>query len=192
MSLLLFLGYRVGTVYFLNGLVWIDWRKDMDYTIRKMKDTEYYLLNHFLYEAIFIPEGVEAPPKSIINKPELQVYVLDFGKKNDICFVAEVADIVVGAVWARVMNDYGHIEDGIPSLAISIYKEYRGYGIGTKLMKTMLGELKQRGYERTSLAVQKVNYAVKMYKSVGFEIVNENEEEYIMMCQLININNTDW
>jgi ribosomal protein S18 acetylase RimI-like enzyme len=128
---------------------------------------------------------VAAPPKSIINTKELQVYVSKFGKeKDDICFVAEVDDIVIGAVWVRVMNDYGHIEEGVPSFAISLYKEYRGYGIGTKLMKRMLAELKEKGYEKTSLAVQKANYAVKMYKNVGFEIVDENEEEYIMVCHL--------
>lgn len=32
-------------------------------------------LDAFLYEAIFIPEGVEAPPMEIINQPELQFYV---------------------------------------------------------------------------------------------------------------------
>ncbi len=48
----------------------------------------------------------------------------------------------------------------------------------------MLAELKCRGYKKTSLAVQKENYAVKMYKNVGFEIVDENEEEYIMVCVL--------
>ena len=71
--------------------------------------------------------------------------------------------------------------DGVPSFAISLYKEYRGLGIGTMLMKRMLEELKERGYQKTSLAVQKANYAVKMYKNVGFEIIDENEEEYIMM-----------
>ena len=40
------------------------------------------------------------------------------------------------------------------------------------------------GYKKTSLAVQKENYAVKMYKNVGFEIVDENDEEYIMVCVL--------
>lgn len=157
----------------------------MNYRIRKIKDDEYGLLNDFLYEAIFIPKGVQAPPKSIINLPELQVYVFDFGKhEDDICFVAETDERVVGAVWVRVMDDYGHIEAGIPSFAISLYKEYRGYGIGTALMKKMLGELQQKGYKKASLAVQKANYAVKMYKNVGFKIVDENEEEYIMLCQL--------
>lgn len=51
-------------------------------------------------------------------------------------------------------------------------------------MKEMLCTLKQRGYKKISLAVQKANYAVKMYKKAGFEIVDENEEEYIMICSL--------
>lgn len=37
---------------------------------------------------------------------------------------------------------------------------------------------------KTSLAVQEVNYAVQMYNKVGYEIIDENEEEYIMVCKL--------
>ena len=54
-------------------------------------------------------------------------------------------------------------------------------------METMLCELKSRGYNMTSLAVQKANYALKMYTKVGFEIVDENDEEYIMVCEFKNI-----
>lgn len=157
----------------------------MDYTVRQMCEAEYPLLNDFLYEAIFIPEGVESPPRSIINSPELQVYVRDFGAQpHDRALVAEVDGKVVGAVWVRVMNDYGHIDDDTPSFAISLYKEYRGQGIGTALMRTMLDTLKQNGYKKASLAVQKANYALKMYLKVGLEIIDENEEEYIMLVQL--------
>lgn len=157
----------------------------MNTNIREIKNTEYALLDDFLYEAIFISEGVEAPPREIIYAPELQIYVENFGSRDgDICFVAEAAGKVIGAVWVRIMDDYGHVEDGIPSFAISLYREYRGLGIGTAMMKRMLTELKARGYQKTSLAVQKANYAVKMYQNVGFEIVDENEEEYIMVCVL--------
>lgn len=157
----------------------------MNYIIREILEKEYSLLENFLYEAIFVPKGVPAPPKTIIEQPELQVYVTDFGKKKDgIGLVAEVGTKVVGAVWVRIMNDYGHIDDATPSFAISLYKEYRGWGIGTALMQEMLCILKQRGYQQASLAVQKENYAVKLYKKVGFEIVDENEEEYIMACHV--------
>lgn len=157
----------------------------MNYIIRKLRQEEVKALDTFLYEAIFIPEGVEAPPMEIINQPELQVYVDGFGtKKGDICFVAESDGVIVGAVWVRIMDDYGHVDDETPSFAISLSKEYRGKGIGTELMKQMLTELKDGKYKKASLAVQKQNYAVKMYKKVGFEIDDENEEEYIMVCQL--------
>lgn len=82
------------------------------------------------------------------------------------------------------MNDYGHIDNETPSLAISLYEEYRHFGLGTAFMKEMLQFLKDKGYKQTSLSVQKANYAVNMYQKVGFEVVKENEEEYIMVCQL--------
>lgn len=157
----------------------------MDYMIREIAKNEYSLLNKFLYEAIFIPDGIEPPDKSIIHNPELQVYIRDFGKyKDDYCLIAEADNKIIGAVWARIMEDYGHIDDMTPSLAISLYNDYRGHGIGTDMMKRMLRLLKNNGYKRVSLSVQKENYAVKMYLKVGFVIKCENNEEYIMVNYL--------
>ena len=156
----------------------------MDYRIREIRENEYCILSEFLYEAIFIPEGTEKPAKSIIEQPELQVYIADFGKSDDWCLVAEVKEKIVGAVWVRIMNDYGHIDDETPSFAISLYEEYRNMGIGTVLMRDMLEFLKNKGYKQTSLSVQKANYAVRMYQKVGFEVIDKNEEEYIMVCRL--------
>lgn len=160
----------------------------MEYIIREIKKSEYQLLNDFLYEAIFIPKGVEPPPRAIIENDDLRVYVKDFGQfPDDRCLVAETDGKIVGAVWVRIMNDYGHIDDETPSFAISLYKDYRGKGIGTNMMRKMLQLLKQSGYNKASLAVQKENYAVRMYKNVGFNIIDENQEEYIMVCDLQKI-----
>lgn len=157
----------------------------MDDMIRKMKKTEYPLLNDFLYEAIHIPQDAEAPPRSIINIPELQVYVEQFGRgRADYALAAEMDSKIVGAVWVRIMNDYGHIDEKTPSLAISLYKPYRGLGIGTALMEAMLSLLKGKGYESVSLSVQQANAAVRMYQRLGFQIVDENEEEYLMVKEL--------
>ena len=52
--------------------------------------------------------------------------------------VAEANNEIVGAVWCRIMNDYGHIDAETPSFAISLLKQYRNYGIGTNLMGQML------------------------------------------------------
>ena len=157
----------------------------MNINIRKLRSDETALLKEFLYQAIFIPEGVKPPDRSIINLPELSLYYEDFGRgPADNCLVAEVDDKVVGAVWTRIMNDYGHVDDETPSFAIALYKDYRGKGIGTSMMRKMLALLRQQGYKKASLAVQKANYAVRMYEAVGFRIVADNNEEFIMVCEL--------
>lgn len=155
------------------------------YKIREMKEAEYFLLKEFLYEAIFIPEGIAPPPKSIVEHPLLQIYIKDFGSKpDDKCFVAEADGKVVGAVWVRIIDDFGHIDDDTPSFSISLYKEYRNRGIGTEMMKQMLEWLAQKGYKKASLSVQKANYATKLYLKVGFEILEEKGDEYIMLYRI--------
>lgn len=48
----------------------------------------------------------------------------------------------------------------------------------------MLSILKDCGYRRASLAVQKANYAVRMYQRIGFDLASETEDEYIMVNRL--------
>lgn len=152
-----------------------------------MRTDEYPLLDDFLYQAIYQPDTTNLAPKSIINKPELQVYIINFGKqKDDYCFCAEVDNKVVGAVWVRNINGYGSIDNVTVGFAVPVFDEYQNMGIGTALMKTMLEHLKELNYPKASLAVQKENYAVGMYQKVGFEIVDENEQEYIMIHRLQN------
>lgn len=155
----------------------------MEYIIREMEVQEYPLLADFLYEAIFQREESDLLPRTIINEPEMQVYIQDFGNgKDDYCLCAEVNKKIVGAVWVRNISGFGAVDDTTPEFAISLYKEYRGSGIGTALMQKMIEVLRKKGYSKASLAVQKDNYALRMYKKVGFQIVDENEEEFIMEC----------
>ena len=91
---------------------------------------------------------------------------------------------VVGVVWVRNIEAYGSIDDETPEFAISVLEEYRGMGIGSELMRRMLHRLKTDGFPKASLAVQKANYAAKMYQKLGFRIIGENAEEWIMICDL--------
>ncbi|MBR4810455.1 MAG: GNAT family N-acetyltransferase [Bacteroidaceae bacterium] len=157
----------------------------MNYQIRPIQPKEIPLLKDFLYEAIFIPEGAVAPPRDILDDDSLQVYIRNFGQSpDDYCLVAEADDKIVGAIWSRIMNDYGHIADDVPSLAISLYKEYRKQGIGTDLLQQMISLLKDEGYKSVSLSVQKANYALKMYQKAGFKVISDDGEEVIMQCPL--------
>ncbi len=194
---------------------------EVEVKIRELKQGEEDLLKDFLYEAIFIPEGMDAPSRDIIELPELRIYYEDFGSGHaDYCLFATVEkdatgndrsaskatagndsptpkvsmgkvgivprpyEKVVGAVWTRLMKDYGYVDDETPSFAISLYKEYRGKGYGAELMRAMLELLRSKGFKKASLAVQKANYAVRMYEKVGFVTVDQNDEEFIMTCDL--------
>ena len=91
---------------------------------------------------------------------------------------------MIGAVWARIMEDYGHIDEHTPSLAIAVFAPWRGRGVGMALMKRMLSELKENGSARVSLSVQKANAALHLYKRFGFVVIRESGEEYIMENRL--------
>ena len=82
------------------------------------------------------------------------------------------------------MEDYGHLGDGIPSLAISLLPEYRGRGIGTQLLHRLLALLRENGFSRVSLSVQKENPALRLYLRAGFRIAAHRGNEYLMLWEL--------
>ena len=45
--------------------------------------------------------------------------------------------------------------------------------------------LKEQGYENFSLAIQKKNNAVKMYKKFGFKTLEDNDEEWCVKYKRI-------
>ena len=162
-------------------------------TIREIKPEEINKLEDMLYEAIYQPDEHNLIPRTVLEIPEVKAYIKDFGsKKDDYCLVADAAGKIVGAVWVRVISGeikgYGYIDDNTPEFAISLYRQYRNKGIGTQLMTSMITHLRKIGYSQTSLNVKKENYAVKLYRKMGFDIVNENNEDYLM---LLNLEKTD-
>jgi len=163
----------------------------MDITIRKLEPSEYPRLEDFTYEAIFQRDPEHLIPRDVLQDPAIKVFYEDFGRPDDRCFVAEQGGKLLGAVWTRILagevRGFGNIDPYTPEFAISVYPSHRGQGIGTALMRRMLEELRACGYRRTSLAVQRDNYAVKMYQNVGFAVIGATEEEYLMLYVLDGI-----
>ena len=158
------------------------------YEIREMKPDETYILKDMLYEAIFQPDESNLLPREIIWQPEINVYIDNFGKEDDHCFVARVNGKIAGAVWIRILagpiKGYGNIDSETPEISISLLKEYRNQGIGTALMNKMITYLSDKGYKKASLSVSKENYAFKLYQKLGFKIIKEQEDDYIMVLEL--------
>jgi RimJ/RimL family protein N-acetyltransferase len=154
---------------------------------RLFRQEDFPLLEDLLYEAIFQPEGAEPLPCDIIKKPEIDHYIRNFGKKRgDFCIFAELNEETVGGAWLRILDGepkgFGHIDPETPELAIAVFRQYRNLGIGRELMHHLIDSVFKK-YKQISLSVDKRNYAVKMYRELGFEIVKENEQDYIMVLK---------
>lgn len=67
------------------------------------------------------------------------------------------------------------------SIAIALYKEYCGLGLGRQMLLAILDEAQKCGYEQAELEVVADNAnAVALYKSLGFEIygTSKNNMKY--------------
>jgi len=158
-------------------------------TIRGIRPEDYPLLEEFLYLAVYQRDPLQPIPRTVIDEPRVRIYIDGFGERaHDHGLVAEADGRVIGAAWARVLDGdprgYGYVDDATPELAISLLPAYRNKGIGTRLMRSLFGQLAAAGYARTSLSVDKDNYASGMYARLGFAVVAEQDEDLLMVRAL--------
>lgn len=157
--------------------------------IRRILPSEYGLPESMMYEAIFQPDPAHPYPKEVIYHPQVQVYWDNWGAgKDDCCLVAIVDGTRVGAVWIRTFpggeKGCGYIDEETPEIAIALFETYRNQGIGTRMLQQIIALMKTEGYAQTSLSVSKGNPAIRLYMRLGFTIVDENKEDYILLLRL--------
>lgn len=142
-----------------------------------------------LYEAIHIGDGEERPPRSILQKPELANYVENWGRNGDHALIATDSDgKKIGAVWIRLFKDmakvYGFVDEQTPILSMAISHDYRGKGIGTKLMNEMCKLASNHQYKAISLSVDPSNPALRLYERFGFKKICVDGTSWNMMIFL--------
>ncbi|MDR0847934.1 MAG: GNAT family N-acetyltransferase [Propionibacteriaceae bacterium] len=153
-------------------------------SIRRIKPKDYPALSDFLYAAIWVPSDSELPPRSIIEKPELALYIDGFGGKDDVGLVAKKDGKIVGAAWTRLIHGFGYVDDETPELTIGVLPEYRNKGIGTKLLKNLFEVVVEKRFKRISLDVKKDNPAVHLYERLGFTTERETDDSLVMVREL--------
>ena len=162
----------------------------LDICVREIKDGEKPLLEYFMYDAIFIPEGEERPSRDVLKFPEISRYFESFGRKGDYCLIAESDNEIIGTVWTRLFSEenrsYGFIDTSTPELAMSVTYQYRNMGVGKHLLSEMLKLTESKGYKQISLSVDTDNFAYDMYKKFGFvdiQLVGKS----VTMLKILNV-----
>ncbi|MCK1542518.1 GNAT family N-acetyltransferase [Bradyrhizobium sp. 179] len=107
---------------------------------------------------------MEAPPFE-----QLRSFVLNNIKERRPQFVVIVDDQVVG--WCDVLPNLRRtVSAHCATLGMGLLPEYRGHGIGRKLIERALHAAFVFGFKRIELTVREANFnAIALYKRVGFE-----------------------
>lgn len=151
----------------------------MAYSIRPLTKEDEPFLWQMLYEAAHMADNPE-PLAAVINNPDLAKYVKDWGRKDDMGFIAIAltSHQPIGAAWIRLLTGdnkgYGYIDDETPELAIAVLPEHRSNGVGTQLIAHLL-EAAKASYPSVSLSVRATNPAKRLYERLGFRAVGGSE-----------------
>lgn len=146
-------------------------------SIRPLTAADEPFLWEIMYHAIHVAEGEAPPPRDIVRRPELAHYLDSWGREHDGGFIAELNGVPVGAVWLRLLKGddagYGYVDDATPELSMALLPDYRGQGIGTRLLEAALADATKR-YAAVSLSVDPSNAAMRLYERFGFVVVGES------------------
>lgn len=160
------------------------------YLIAEITSSDEPFLWEMLYQAIHVPAGSVAPPRQIVNSPELSRYVRQWGQENDFGLKAVSTDDQqpVGAVWLRLMTGenrgYGYIDNLTPELSIAVFAEHRGKGVGTRLLNKLFESIAGK-HKSISLSVSDDNPAKGLYQRLGFVTVSREGTSLTMKKNLV-------
>ena len=161
----------------------------MPMEIREIEPGERDFLFNVLYEASYIPEGMEPPPKSFFHEPAISRYVENFGRQGDVAFVLVDRGKLVGGIWSRLFSKdspgYGFVDESTPEIGMAVFDGYRGRGFGTQLMHRMIESLTEDGVRAVSLSVDRRNPAMRLYERFGFEVLSEKGVACTMLKTLL-------
>ena len=160
-----------------------------DIIIAEIEESEIIYLEDFLYEAIYKPDENKIN-REITYLPEIYRYIKNFGRENDICFVAKYNAKIIGVIWSRIFSNvepgFGYVDAETPQISMSVLKNFQQQGIGTFLLETIIKKLQVCGYKQVSLSVNLNNFVINLYYKYGFEVYKKNENSAIMIKPLIN------
>jgi GNAT superfamily N-acetyltransferase len=147
--------------------------------IRGIRTSEITYLSEALLASIHVPGGEPRPDASILSEPQFAAVTEGWGRRGDFAMVAidhAMGGGPVGAAWVRLYTrnrpTFGYVADDIPVLDLAVSVAHRGRGIGTRLMRALIGGVTRLGYSAISLSVDPGNRALRLYARLGFTETN--------------------
>jgi len=173
----------------LNGGSLKPYWPRMKTILRKSRHSDIPFLREMLYEAVFWRDGATRPSfEEGLAYPEVSKALADWGRAGDTAVIASVDSIPVGAAWYRYWTDSnsirGYVDKETPVIVIAVHRDCRHQGVGTRMMEWLIDYASQNSVQKLSLSASKDNYAIDLYRQLGFREHVDKGDWFIMVREI--------
>jgi GNAT superfamily N-acetyltransferase len=156
--------------------------------LRSITSTDGDFLLDMLVEAVNWDPNRQLGRSSVAADPVLSGYVRGWPRPGDLGVIAESGDKPIGGAWLRLFTaadpGYGYVADDIPELSMAVVATWRRCGVGRALLQEIIQRARSVGHRAISLSVERANFAHRLYRSEGFQIVDEGRDSDTMLKDL--------
>jgi ribosomal protein S18 acetylase RimI-like enzyme len=161
----------------------------MDIVLRQAAAADVEHVKWALFEAVAWNPERQLPPFDVtIEHAELARYHRDWGRHGDLGVVATHGQDVVGVALCRLFTDddhgHGYVDAETPELAVAVAAQWRGAGLGARLLEELADAARAAGFARLSLSVDDGNPAGRLYRRLGYRELSRDEGGIRMICEL--------
>ena len=147
-------------------------KKGRDIIIRNAEENDAEnLIDYLKITAAETPFLIREPDEITLSIEQEQAFIkAKKDSENELLLIAEISGRHIGNCSLMSIGGYKRYRHRC-DIAIALYKEYCGLGIGKAMMETVLGIAEKTGYEQAELEVIADNKpAIALYEKLGFKI----------------------
>jgi GNAT superfamily N-acetyltransferase len=157
--------------------------------LRSGNSTDLDFLEEMLFEAFFWNASAERPSyASFRDEQEFSMLLAGWERPGDRAVIAEEGGRPIGAAWFRLwtpeLHSYGFVDAAAPEIGMAVRQDYRGKGVGRRLLQALVETARADGVRALSLRVSPLNFARQLYESAGFRKVGECGTSWTLLLSL--------
>lgn len=156
---------------YINTIIIKD-KKDREIILRTAEENDAEkLIDYLKITAAETPFLIREPDEIILSIKQEQDFIkTKKDSENELLLIAEIGGRHIGNCSLMSIGGYKRYRHRC-DIAIALYKEYCGLGIGKAMLETVLDIAEKAGYEQAELEVIADNKpAIALYEKLGFKI----------------------